>query len=80
MSKEAPYYRLAARAFVDFSGTIAVPAVIAAMIGKRLDSKYATEPWILIIALIVAFVLTAVIVVKKAKRYRADYEKLILWK
>lgn len=74
---DAKYYRLAGRIFADFSGTIAVPAVLAALLGKWLDSRYNTEPRYLIILLVLAFALTGYAVVKKAKGYKKAYESLM---
>lgn len=77
MASDANYYRLAMKIFADFSGTIAIPAVLAALAGKWLDEKYATEPRYLIVFVFLALVLTAVILVRKAKKYRDAYEKLM---
>lgn len=77
MSQDAQYYRLAGRIFADFSGTIAVPAVLAALLGKWLDGRYGTEPRYLILLLILALTLTTYAVVKKAKVYRKAYESLM---
>ena len=77
MSQDAKYYRLAGRIFADFSGIIAVPAVLAALLGKWLDERYGTEPRYLILLLVVAFALTVYAVVKKAKVYKNAYERLM---
>ncbi|KKW32979.1 MAG: hypothetical protein UY76_C0012G0013 [Candidatus Uhrbacteria bacterium GW2011_GWA2_52_8d] len=77
MSQDAKYYRLAGRIFADFSGTIAVPAVLAAVLGKWLDERYGTEPRYLILLLVVALALTAYAVVRKAKNYKTAYERLM---
>ncbi|MBI2474035.1 AtpZ/AtpI family protein [Candidatus Uhrbacteria bacterium] len=74
---DAAYYRLAGRIFADFSGIIAVPAVLAALLGKWLDQKQGTEPRYLILCLIVAFFFTGVLIVKKAKFYKDQYESVI---
>ncbi|MCR4314363.1 MAG: AtpZ/AtpI family protein [Candidatus Uhrbacteria bacterium] len=74
---DAKYYRLAGRIFADFSGTIAVPAVLAALLGKWLDDRWGTEPRSLLILLAIALALTAYAVVKKAKMYKKAYESLI---
>ena len=76
MTTDAQYYRLAFRIFADFSGTIAIPAVLAALLGKWLDGRYGTEPWFMIGLLILAFAITAVSIQKKAKHYGKEYEKL----
>ncbi len=77
MSKEASYYRLAMRIFVDFSGTIAIPAVVAAFLGRRLDDAFGTGPRYVMALLALALVLTALIVRRKAKTYLRAYEKLM---
>jgi len=77
MSSDAPYYRLAGRIFADFSGTIAVPAVLGALSGKWLDEIYGTEPLYLLILLTLALVFTGFAIVKKAKKYTVQYESLI---
>ncbi|MCR4313887.1 MAG: AtpZ/AtpI family protein [Candidatus Uhrbacteria bacterium] len=77
MSQDAQYYRLAGRIFADFSGTIAVPAVLAALLGKWLDGRWGTEPRYLVILLALAFALTGYAVIKKAKMYRKAYESLM---
>ncbi|MBI4438023.1 AtpZ/AtpI family protein [Candidatus Uhrbacteria bacterium] len=77
MSSDARYYRLAMKIFADFSGTIAIPAVLFALLGDWLDDRYATEPRYLILLLTLALVLTAVIIVRKAKKYRKAYEELM---
>lgn len=76
MSSDAAYQRLAMRIFADFSGTIAIPAVSAALLGKWLDARYGTEPNLLIACVVVALVLTAVMVVRKAKFYGRAYAAL----
>lgn len=77
MSDDTKYYRLAARVFVDFGATIAAPAVLAALFGKWLDQRYGTEPRYLIILFVVALILTAYLIARKAKVYKRQYESLI---
>jgi len=76
MNTDQAYYRLALRIFADFSGTIAVPAVLGALLGKWLDDKYHTAPKYLMVFLLIALVFTAVIIVKKARFYQKEYELL----
>lgn len=76
MSKDAAYQRLAFKIFADFTGSIAVPAVLAAMFGKWLDERYNTAPRCLLILLTLALLSTAFLIVKKAKQYQAEYESL----
>ena len=77
MSKEIAYYRLAMRIFADFGITIAVPAVVAALVGTKLDERFQTEPLFLIILFVVAITITTLILYKKAKEYEKSYSALI---
>ncbi len=76
MGKDAQYQRLAVRIFADFSGSIAIPAVLAAFLGKWLDARYGTSPRLIILCLLVAFVLTGVIIVRKASKYSQLYASI----
>lgn len=62
--------------FADFSGSIAIPAVSAAFLGKWLDVRYGTSPKLIILCLLSSFVLTGVIIVRKAKYYSKAYNSL----
>ena len=64
------------RIFVEFSGTIAIPAVAGAFLGKWLDERYVSHPRYLIICLMIALLLSANIVVDKSKKYGKEYERL----
>ena len=72
---DAYYMRLALRIFCDFGVSIAVPAVVAALVGVRLDRKWDTEPLMLVLLLMMAFLSTGVWIFKKAKTYKRLYEK-----
>ncbi len=76
MATDAEYRRLGMRIFADFSGSIAVPAVLAAILGKWLDKKFDSTPNFLSLCLIIAFILTGFTVYKKAKYYSAKYQAL----
>lgn len=76
MSDDRAYQRLAMRIFADFSGTIALPAVLGALLGKWLDARYGTSPWLLITSLVAALCLTALMITKKVKKYSKEYNDL----
>lgn len=69
------YYWLAFRIAGDFGATIAVPAVVATFLGKYLDKKWGSSPWMMVILIAIAFTLTAIIIVRKAKYYGKLFEK-----
>lgn len=60
----------------DFGVTLAAPVVIFVLIGKWLDGKYDSSPWLTILAFILAAVVSAISINRKAKRYGKEYEKL----
>lgn len=71
------YYLFAMRIFADFGATIAVPAVLGALLGRWCDARYDTHPLFLILFLLTAFLLTIQMVRGKAGRYGAEYQALI---
>lgn len=73
MDHDREYQRLAFRIFADFGASIAVPAVLAALLGKWLDGRYQTAPLFLVGGFVVAFGLTAFSIVKKARHYQKEY-------
>lgn len=76
MDNSRKAYIFAFKAFGDFGITIAVPAVIAALVGKWLDTKFGTEPKFVLILLTIAFALTVFLIRKKVKEYGREYQKL----
>lgn len=76
MSNEAANYRLGMKIFANLSGTIAVPAVLAALLGKWLDERYTTSPRYVLLLLAIALLSTAVLIIKKAKVYQQEYESI----
>ena len=71
------YYLFAIRIFADFGATIAVPVVIAVIIGQYLDEKYNQSPFCTIIAFVIAALLTAQMIRKKAKVYGIQYQNMV---
>ncbi len=72
----ANYTRFALRIVADFGATIAVPVVLFAWIGKRLDTKYDTAPWLLITGFVLAAVISVLSIRKKAKKLGKEFEKM----
>jgi len=76
MSKQSEYISFAMRIMGDFGVSIAAPAVIAAFLGVWLDKKFHSTPWLLILCLLLAFIFTAVVINRKAKKYGKEFDDL----
>ncbi|KKR34615.1 MAG: hypothetical protein UT67_C0011G0012 [Candidatus Magasanikbacteria bacterium GW2011_GWA2_40_10] len=63
-------------AFTDFGASIAVPVVLFVLLGQYLDGKYGRSPLFTIMGFVLAALLTAKIIYKKAKRYGEEYKKM----
>ncbi len=57
---------------LDMGYIIAVPLVVLGLLGKYLDGKYSTEPFLTLGGIILAIVLTTVWLTKKFKQYIRD--------
>lgn len=66
-------YRKSILLFLRFSGWIAGPIIIGALIGTWLDSKYGTSPWIFLTAIGIAFLVSMAGLIKEASR---EYERI----
>ncbi|MFH0928410.1 MAG: AtpZ/AtpI family protein [bacterium] len=62
--------------FSEIAVEIAVPVVVFSMIGKWLDQKYQTAPYLLIASFVLAFALTAYIIWKRVKYFEKLYKKM----
>lgn len=58
----------------DFGATIAIPVVVFVLIAQWLEGKYGGEPYLTIIAFVLAALLTAKMIHSKAKMYGKQYE------
>ena len=65
--------------FFRLSGWIAGPILVAVVIGKWLDNKYGTEPWLFLLSVGIAFVISLFGIIrdslKELKRIDADSKK-----
>jgi len=65
--KEAAWWQPGLVMFTRLSGWIAVPVIGALFLGRWLDDRYGTEPWLFILTVGSAFLLTSVGIVREAK-------------
>lgn len=54
--------------FINVIGWVAGPVIIALLVGRWLDDKYQTSPWILLIFVFVAFVFSIIGIVKETNK------------
>ncbi len=73
---ERKYYVFAMKIAGDFGATIAVPVVLFAYIGQKLDDRYATKPLYLTIGMVLAAILTAKMIYTKSKKYGQQFQDL----
>lgn len=77
MEGQGRYYRFAIKAMVDIMGTIFVPAIAAALAGQWLDERLVTGRWFFLGLMLLSFVGTAIVIVKKVRAYGKEYQKLV---
>ena len=61
--------------FIQLSGWLVGPIVAALVLGKWLDGRYGTKPWLFLACTGVAFVITCFGLVMETKRYIKEIEK-----
>jgi hypothetical protein len=66
--QKAPWWQPSLVFFARLSGWIGGPIIIAALIGKWLDHKYQTEPWLFLGSVGVAFFISTFAIVKEAMK------------
>ncbi|MCK5320856.1 AtpZ/AtpI family protein [Candidatus Parcubacteria bacterium] len=59
--------------FAKFSGWIVVPVIAGAFIGKWLDNRYETEPWLFLASIGFAFLISMFGLIKNVKE---EYKKI----
>ena len=71
--KDRKYMLLRTRIAGDFGATLFVPVILFAWLGKTLDNKYDLWPILTIMGFVLAAVLSAIMIYKKAYKYNAEY-------
>jgi F0F1-type ATP synthase assembly protein I len=71
-----PWWQPSIMLFMQLSGWIAVPIIIAVYLGKWLDQKYNTKPWLFLVTVGVAFAISMIGVVLEAGKAIKQMEKL----
>lgn len=64
--QEVSWWQPSVVLFGRLSGWIAFPVIIALFVGKWLDQRYQTDPWLFLLSVGVAFVASSIGIVKEA--------------
>jgi len=64
-----PWWKPAVEIFSEISTWIAVPIILALIIGKALDKRYGTKPWLLLIFAGISFLISSFGIVRSVKRF-----------
>lgn len=70
-----PWWQPHLALFWRLSGWIALPILSAVMVGKWLDRKFQSAPWLLLISVGIAFVISMVALVVIGRREMGKIEK-----
>jgi len=75
-NKDRKYVMLAFRIIGEFGAVIAVPVVVLALLGKHLDERFGTGPWLRAAGFVLAAIITSAIIYRRAKHYGKEYAAL----
>ena len=73
--KDKIWWRPAIIMFVRVSVWVAIPVIIALYVGKYLDKRYDTAPWMFIGTTVVAFIISMVAIARISMKYIHKIEK-----
>jgi len=76
LKKDRNYILLGLRIAGDFGVTLALPVVLFVIIGQWLDGKLDKSPIFTILAFLLAAVVSAIMIYKKAQKYSDQYNNL----
>jgi len=65
--QENPWWQPGMLLFGRLSGWIGGPIIVALFVGKWLDKKYDSEPWIFLLSVAIAFIVSSIGMVREAK-------------
>ena len=65
---QAPWWQPGLALFIKLSGWIAGPVIAAVFLGKWLDDKYGTKPWLFLLTVGIAFLVSSFGIVRDSKR------------
>ncbi len=61
----------------EFGGLIAIPVVVLVLLGRLLDARWSTKPWMTIGAFVLAALVSGFMVWRRTKEVAKEYQELI---
>lgn len=77
ITSDNKYWIFGLRIVGEFGGLIAVPVVVLVLLGRWLDGRWGTKPWMTIVAFVLAAVISGMMVWKRTKDVAKEYQQLI---
>ena len=76
-SSDSKFVIFGLRIVGEFGGLIAIPVVVFVLLGRFLDKRWETKPWMTIIAFVLAAVVSAIMVWRRTNDVAKEYQALI---
>lgn len=74
---DSKYWMFGIRIVGEFGGLIAIPVVVLVLLGRWLDGRWGTKPWMTIVAFILAAIISGIMVWRRTKEVAKEYQELI---
>lgn len=72
---QTPWWQPGMILFARLSGWIGIPVIIGVFVGKWLDKKYHSEPWLFLLSVGIAFIFSTYGIVRDSLREMKRIEK-----
>ncbi len=72
--QDQPWWQPGLTLFLQLSGWIAGPIIIAVFLGHWLDERYNTSPWLFLLSVGIAFIISNVGIVKQSLKSMKEME------
>lgn len=74
---DSKYWIFGLRIVGEFGGLIAIPVILFVLLGRWLDGRWGTKPWMTIVGFVVAAIVSGVMVWRRTKEVAKEYQRLI---
>ena len=76
-SSDSKFMMFGIRIVGEFGGLIAIPVVVFVLVGRWLDGRWGTKPWMTIFAFVLAALVSGLMVWRRTKQVAVEYQALI---